>query len=444
MPARAFTMTIPCDGRRLRTALCAFLSAIAVGQAPQGDTCATALTAIENGATPFSAAGNSVPGPSIPPCGGGTDPFDVWFAYNPTLTGVATATFCPTSQFAAGGTSTPSDTALSLWNGTCGGLTQASCSTSSPTCGGGPAELSFAVAAGTTVYLRAVAEGGGSFSGALALAAVSGPCPAPSNDAPGAAPWVTANLQEPATYDNSCANADLPAVGYGPPTPPLPPKPNRDVWICFTDSDDVCYRLTNLALFDTEIEIFVQETTSNGTVYTREAGTSGEAYAHGTSNGLFVTSTTFCFCANKKYWIALASTGAAGGLITLSMTTCNAPKFTVDGLLVKLEAIGDGSAGGSSGDSVHLFFTTNQGTYPKGWFFGIDLGLFELFQQLSLAPTLGPLVQGTLNVDLKYEFLSLPAAPSPLSGLTLYVTTVFFTGAGTIADEICPAKIVFP
>lgn len=414
------------------------------GAAAQGDDCASASPAIVNGVTPFNAAGFTAVG-NVPTCGGGADPFDFWFDFIAPVSGVAVATLCPTSQFAAGGFSAPADTAASAWTGGCGGLTQVACSTSSPTCGPGPAETSFAVVAGTTYYVRVVAEGGGPSVGAMALAVNAGPCPAPINDQPVQGTSVVANTQGPATYDNSCANGDLPAAGYGPPTPPLPPMPNRDVWICFTPSADACYRLTNLALFDTEIEIFAQSSGSNGITYERQSGTSGEDAAHGTSNGVFVTSTVFCFCANKKYWIALASVGASGGLITLTMTSCNSAKFTVDQQLMKLEAIGDGSAGGSTGDGVHLFFTTTKGTYPKGWFFGIDIGLFELFQQLNLAASFGPLVQGTLDGDKKYEFFSLSAGPSPLSGLTLYVTSVFFDApSGQVALEICPAKFTFP
>ncbi len=138
---------------------------LAVPAATQSDTCAGA-TPISNGLTSGTTIGATTD-PVTGSCGSMGN--EVWYSYQATCTGIATASLC------APGASADYDTAIAAFSGTCGALTQLACNDDS--CGT-LSSVSFFVTSGQT-YLIAV----GGFSGATGNFTIDVTCPtAPAND----------------------------------------------------------------------------------------------------------------------------------------------------------------------------------------------------------------------------------------------------------------------
>ena len=128
---------------------------------PANDLCSGAI-ALTNGA-PFAqntwtatSTGDPAPG-CVPSLGKG-----VWFTYTPPLNGTITISTCG-SDF---------DTALGVYSGSCGALTQVACDDDNgPSCSGLTASVAFTGTAGVTYYI--LAGGWNSHNGNLGIMATS-------------------------------------------------------------------------------------------------------------------------------------------------------------------------------------------------------------------------------------------------------------------------------
>ena len=109
---------------------------------PSNDDCNSALAINEVTDLPFSTLTATQSG-TIPNCGGGTAPYDVWYAYTSTITGLATFDLCG-SGF---------NTRLAIWDA-CGGNVLDCNNNNGPACPGQQSSIEMLVASGTTYYVQ--------------------------------------------------------------------------------------------------------------------------------------------------------------------------------------------------------------------------------------------------------------------------------------------------
>jgi IS1 family transposase len=134
---------------------------------PTNDNCANAISIGEVSDLPFTTITATASGVK-PDCGGGTNPKDIWYAYTPTLSGVAAVDLCGSDY----------DTRLAIWNA-CNG-TQIDCNDDSDYCGSGSLQsyLAIEVVAGVTYYLQVGGYNANEGSGDLSISII----PYPVND----------------------------------------------------------------------------------------------------------------------------------------------------------------------------------------------------------------------------------------------------------------------
>ncbi len=167
------------DNSGTKITLQALLDAIAVGcpvPPDPNDDCVGSILIGEGPSPPFNTAGSTNSYfMTAGPCGPGGN--DVWFAYTPACTGVATLSLCPPGIATF-------DAILEVFSGSCGALTSLACNDDS--CGTAP-QVSVAVTQGTTYRIRVAG-----FSGATGTFAFNIACSPPSpttdySDAPAGA-----------------------------------------------------------------------------------------------------------------------------------------------------------------------------------------------------------------------------------------------------------------
>ncbi|NOX45591.1 MAG: S8 family serine peptidase [Chlorobi bacterium] len=105
------------------------------------DDCANALAINEVSDLAFDTR-TAMPSGVQPSCGG-LPPADIWYAFSPSLTGIATFDLCGSSF----------DTRLSIWD-TCGGTEIACNDDNGPACPGVPSSIELWVTTGTTYYVQ--------------------------------------------------------------------------------------------------------------------------------------------------------------------------------------------------------------------------------------------------------------------------------------------------
>jgi hypothetical protein len=122
-------------------------------------------TTIGLGATAFNNTTATTDGPATVGCGGDVDAngigHDLWYQYIPSLSGIVTADTCGASF----------DTAIVVYTGACGSLTQVACNDDDSACGGNgmQSRLSFTAAAGTAYLIRVAGYSTNSGTGTLTL-----------------------------------------------------------------------------------------------------------------------------------------------------------------------------------------------------------------------------------------------------------------------------------
>ena len=149
---------------------CAQAAIETCAEIPANDECAGALSIVP-GATPFVTFGASdgqlAPNSSCIEGGGSPSTRDVWFAYTPTVEGLASATTC--------GQPITFDSAIEVYGGSCGALTLVTCDGNAGCLPLGAAQAFWQAQCGETYLIRV---GGGLGSGTLTLTQAAGAaCP---------------------------------------------------------------------------------------------------------------------------------------------------------------------------------------------------------------------------------------------------------------------------
>lgn len=120
------------------------------------DACASA-TALCRGYSQTAFTTICATGTDITSCTS-SDNLDIWYSYNPPITGTHTISLCGSSF----------DTGLSVWTA-CGGTELACNDDSGPACSGLQSSLSISLTAGTTYYIRIAGYSGASGTGTLTV-----------------------------------------------------------------------------------------------------------------------------------------------------------------------------------------------------------------------------------------------------------------------------------
>ncbi len=253
----------------------------------------------------------SIPGSIPAPCGASATAPDVWYRFTPTCTGSVTIDTCGLCP----GQSSPYDTVLSVYTGSCGLFTQVACNDDA---GGGCGLLSrvtFNGIGGVTYRIRVAGWAGSSGLFRLNIAQTMSP---PANDL-----CANATPISNGTYGfNTCgANTD------GPNQASVGCQPNQDVWFRFTApcSGQVTMDTCNSS-FNTVLSIYAGGCGSLVPVTCNDNAVTGGCV--GTPNS-FVT---FNAIAGTTYFIRVGGTGTAtgSGLLTVQgpfplFPTCPAP-----------------------------------------------------------------------------------------------------------------------
>jgi len=134
---------------------------------PDNDNCANATPINEVEDLPFSTLAASQSGEN-PGCGGNQDPYDIWYAYTATSSGLGIFDLCG-SEF---------DTRLAIWDA-CGGNVLACNEKNGPACEGEQSSIDMPVMAGVTYYVQVGGDKENQGNGDLSIFVLPEP---PSND----------------------------------------------------------------------------------------------------------------------------------------------------------------------------------------------------------------------------------------------------------------------
>jgi hypothetical protein len=210
-----------------------FLVALATGSALAQDSCATA-TAIGEGTVSSTNVGATTGPDPIAACGSGVG-LDVWYAYTPTCTGLATVSICPV----AGGTAS-FDTVLGAWSGTCGSLVALTCN--DDTCAL-QSQIAFPVTSGTVCYISVAGYNAASGTFTMNVSCA----PPPSNDECVSSVTVTTGVNPAPPSSGNFFNNSGATTSAGWATTCSGVAIVSDVWYNFTPSASGIYQV------DTEI-----------------------------------------------------------------------------------------------------------------------------------------------------------------------------------------------
>jgi hypothetical protein len=86
---------------------------------------------------------------------------------------------------------------------------------------------------------------------------------------------------------------------------------------------------------------------------------------------------------------------------------------------------------GTPGNLVINALTLNQGAYPNGWFYGVDIPIGELFTEFSSGPPFAVILDGSGGYSITYGGV-------PTLGITLYCVGVEFSPAGVFVQKSNP------
>ncbi len=176
-----------------------------------GDKCVDAIITGEvtnlafNTNAPYTASGVT------PSCGGGTAPYDIWYAYTPSATGMATFDLCGSSF----------DTRIAVWDG-CGGTELGCNDDNGPACSGQNASLELEVTGGTTYYIQVGGYNANRGAGDLTISLV----PYPANDDCSNA--IAINEVDALSFSTTNAHASGVTPSCGGSTAPV------DIWYAYT------------------------------------------------------------------------------------------------------------------------------------------------------------------------------------------------------------------
>jgi hypothetical protein len=376
---------------------------IASAQTPANDTCATAIP-IGNGVIAGSNVGATSGG--VDPIGGcGAMGTDVWYAYTASCSGVATATFC------SGGGSATYDTVLAAWTGTCGALSPLACN--DDTCGL-QSQISFGVTAGI-VYPISV----GGFAGGVGSFNLSLSCSPPAaNDFCSAAVVLSAGV--PVLGSNLTAS-----TGPDPVVTSCGFNNGPDVWYVFVPTCSGTYEVTTCQGTNTGMDTVLGVWDATAGCGSLVPVACNDDDPTGCSGGVYFgleSRTSWLANAGTAYMISVA--GYAGNTGNFGVVVTSLSGMTLN-FFVAPGSIGYQISGGPTGSTAFTGITLAQGTYPNGWFFGIDAGFAELVNEYNLGFPFFSTLGGICGGSTVGPFVGAP------SGLTVFGVSVIVPFGGT-------------
>lgn len=325
------------------------------------------------------------------------------------MTGLATVSTCTPAGFAAGSLG---DTVLNIVapGYPCPPPALALITCNDDGCGS-LSTVTFSIISGSTYRFRV--SGFNSAVGTFYLSISV--TPAPSNDE--CSSRLLSCQERTARYTNiGASNSPFPAICQ---------PSNADVW--FTVGG--CVGLLTLDTCGSAIDTLLSVYPSCG----------GPELACNDDTCGFQSGVSFNTTTTAPYLVRVATQGAGSsgpyGMIQIHVTWNSGPGLHYS------SPFGPGSlrieAGGLPTSGAYLYsITSGAGTFPSGWFFGIDIPIAELYNQyFSGWPFFAPLDGCGVG-----PFVGLGA----LSGLTIYLVVVGFPASGTPVVHTMPASYTIP
>jgi hypothetical protein len=398
-----------------------FASGLAGAQAPN-DFCANAIPVTTGGITGNNNASSVGPDP-VPACG--TMSNDVWYSYTATCTGTVTATLCTaTTNF---------DTLMAAWGGSCGCLSELACN--DDFCPGNKSSVTFNAVVGTTYYISVGGYdgGAGNFGLNITCTPMNPPPFIPLNDHCAAPQVIAEGVPTAGTTQNS-------TTGGGGPCPGDPVGTcsvmSNDVWYAFQATCTGAYEARTCASgtdFDTVVAVW-DGTGGCGALVEVGCNDTGGCTLPGLGNAAVAT---WNATAGTLYYVSVGGfIGLTGNFgLVVGPTGANPVLSFFD---VGPGTIGYTVTGGPPLGLALTAITTFAGAYPNGPFFGVDMTIQQVVDQLNFGyPFLTPL--GSCGDAVIGPFFGAP------SGITLYAVTVTAqSGTVTLHSNSAPVSATIP
>lgn len=394
------------------------IAGVALPSSAAGDDCASAVVAAL-GPNPFNGAGYYLAGPAAP-CSFSALPetYDCWFRYVAASDGLFVATTCPESPNAVGASATPIDTYLALWAGVdCASLSLIACEDVGPGCIYLQAEARTHVLAGQSIWIQVGAWGGGQpAAGAVSLALHAD---APNDECATAIPLnygvnPSAPLGDPAdAFRNFGATTSAVGTACG---------GAEDLWFTFTAPYE-----TRLSVSTAAPAGFPSGTLEFLNVAVLDA-------CGGVELACGQTSVEFQATAGATYYLHVGGWSNNYGSYYLTVRDVYYLRMTAPFGAGSLEVA---NRFGPPGGFYYTFATPQQGSFPHGWLFGVDLTLFEYFAQST---AFAPPFFGVLDANGASSFV----VPGGLPPLTLYGVSLSFSAAGAFGGPTVPVAFSIP
>ncbi len=421
-------MISPSGSLRRRTAFtskllpaCAAIAAMAPFTLAQ-DVCSTASAVFGSGIYFYASTGFSVAGP-INTCRGSADPFDFWYLYTATATGVATISNCPASIMAPGGAPIVGlNTAIAVWNSSaCPPTAKIVCGDGAPGCPGAiESEVVFPVIAGQSYYVQ-ITNGPSSnlpISGFIAIVEMP---PIPGDDCLSALSGVLG--ANPSSNIGATTTAGVgSACTFG--------TASNEIWYTFVPMCVGDMGVTTCGptgtLPDTFIAVYDACPTQGGV----EIACNDNNNAGTSCVGTLRSAVMVPVMAGNMYYIAVGGRNGGQGTFDLTIRCRISHQWsqpTGAGSL-RLEVV-SGTPGAFVFSPIMLDILAPPGSaFPNGWFYGLDIPIADLFSELSFPPP-SPFTSTLNNAGYSLN-LDLPAGSvSFLIGVTLWSVGVEFNPA---------------
>ncbi len=141
---------------------------------------------------------------------------------------------------------------------------------------------------------------------------------------------------------------------------------------------------------------------------------------------------SFPAIAGTTYFIRVGNNTAALMTVFINIEYVFSLTLTYDPMAF---AVTIADVAGNPGDLALNALTLVQGAYPNGWWYGVDIPVFELTNLILTGAPFFVLLDGTGSYSL-----TIPGIP-PLGGITFYGVGVDFTPAGIFAKKSAPTSI---
>lgn len=405
--------------------VCAAITAISTLAAAQ-DTCSTAnASTIGSGIYLYDSSGFTIAGP-INPCRGSADPFDYWFLYTATASGVATVSNCRASIMAPGGAPLiGQNTAVVAWDSSvCPPTTRIACSDSAPNCpGANESEVVFSVIAGQSYYVQ-VTNGPASnvpISGFIAIVEMP---PIPGDDCGSALPGTVGVIST-----SNIGATTTPGVGAA----CTLGSATNEIWYTIVPTCSSSMQVTTCGMTGTLSDTFIAVYDACPTLGGNETACDDNNDSGGPCVGSARSSVTVSTIPGNTYYIAVGGRNGGQGTFDLTIRCKLQHQWSQPGGpgSLRFETL-NGVPGALvfsaiTLDILHPGLPANM-TFPNGWFYGLPMLFADVVAQLLTPP---PSVFTSFVDSAGYsENLNLPAGSvSGLIGVTLWSVGLEFDPA---------------